>query len=314
MTQKKRGNFADDLIAVLDEGLGGVKALLSSSKSPSPEEKLLMRRDKKRRRLQKHRRAYIFVNLFLILVNVLTWDTQDPIPWVLFVLGGWGIGLGMHWLGFRDWVTENQKALERAETVLRVGVAGPGDTGKSLSVGSADPEDLKWERLLVRATELLAVAEKSLEHLGESGQSARMMLRAGVEDVAKLGDGQRRLRQTLRDMGADDCRTNSEKEINELRTRLQSTSEERLRGLYQSNLALMEARQSKIAALHEDLDRIRASIEGFILAAENIRLDAVRIESGSEAPQAVRRLGEPLERMAREVYILREVEAELERM
>lgn len=282
--------------------------------SPSPEEKLLMRRDKKRRRLQKHRRAYVLVNLFLILVNVLTWNPNEPMPWVLFVLGGWGIGLGMHWLGFRDWMAENKLALDRAEAVLQNRMVEVGGGGSTPALGPADPDDLEWGRLLTRATELLALAEKSLEHLGESGHSARMMLRTGAEDVAKLGEGQRRLRQTLRDMDAHGTQANTDKEINELRSKLQSTTEERLRGLYQSNLALMEARQSKIAALREDLDRIRASVQGFILAAENIRLDAVRIESGSEAPQAVRRLGEPLERMAREVSILREVEAELERM
>jgi hypothetical protein len=48
-----------------------------------------------------HAYVYVVVNLFLALVWALTSDGFTVIPWFLFALGGWGIGLVAHYAAVR---------------------------------------------------------------------------------------------------------------------------------------------------------------------------------------------------------------------
>ncbi|MDP9336475.1 MAG: 2TM domain-containing protein [Actinomycetota bacterium] len=48
-----------------------------------------------------HLGVYIAVNLFLVMVWVLTSDGFKTMPWFLFPLGGWGIGLVAHYIAIR---------------------------------------------------------------------------------------------------------------------------------------------------------------------------------------------------------------------
>jgi hypothetical protein len=51
-----------------------------------------------RQGLRVHTAVFVAVNIFLALVWALTSDGFTVIPWNLFVLGGWGIGLVAHWV------------------------------------------------------------------------------------------------------------------------------------------------------------------------------------------------------------------------
>lgn len=49
-----------------------------------------------------HAFVYVAVNLFLALVWALTSDGFTVMPWFLFPVGGWGIGLAAHYMGIRS--------------------------------------------------------------------------------------------------------------------------------------------------------------------------------------------------------------------
>jgi 2TM domain len=48
-----------------------------------------------------HLGVYVAVNLFLAMVWALTSDGFETMPWFLFPLGGWGIGLVAHYIAIR---------------------------------------------------------------------------------------------------------------------------------------------------------------------------------------------------------------------
>ena len=48
-----------------------------------------------------HAAVFVAVNLFLAVVWALTSDGFETMPWFLFVLGGWGIGLVAHYAAIR---------------------------------------------------------------------------------------------------------------------------------------------------------------------------------------------------------------------
>lgn len=48
-----------------------------------------------------HAYVYVAVNIFLMLVWALTSDGFTVMPWFLFALGGWGIGLAAHYAATR---------------------------------------------------------------------------------------------------------------------------------------------------------------------------------------------------------------------
>ncbi len=48
-----------------------------------------------------HAAVFIAVNIFLAVVWALTSDGFETMPWFLFPLGGWGIGLAAHFAAIR---------------------------------------------------------------------------------------------------------------------------------------------------------------------------------------------------------------------
>ena len=64
-----------------------------------------------------HLAVYIIVNLFLVCI---WWFTGAGFPWFVFPLGGWGIGLIMHFLGvFVFNRLPDQAAIEREAEKIR---------------------------------------------------------------------------------------------------------------------------------------------------------------------------------------------------
>lgn len=49
-----------------------------------------------------HAAVFAAVNIFLAVVWALTSNGFETIPWFLFVLGGWGIGLVAHYAAIRS--------------------------------------------------------------------------------------------------------------------------------------------------------------------------------------------------------------------
>lgn len=53
------------------------------------------------RGLRHHLRVYVFVNVMLVAIWLLT-SGVDSHPWPVWSIGGWGIGLYFHWAHLRE--------------------------------------------------------------------------------------------------------------------------------------------------------------------------------------------------------------------
>jgi hypothetical protein len=57
------------------------------------------KRIKVKRDLYSHLASYVFVNLFLVVISIFDQDfhfKDGNIPWVLWVIAGWGLGVAFH--------------------------------------------------------------------------------------------------------------------------------------------------------------------------------------------------------------------------
>jgi hypothetical protein len=100
---------------------------------------------KARKGFYKHLMSYVFVNLFLIELNLLT----SPYRWFVFPLLGWGLGLAFHYVevfgipGFsilsRDWEEQElDKELRKLSQVPRPHTKGL--AGHPAKPGTEDPD------------------------------------------------------------------------------------------------------------------------------------------------------------------------------
>jgi len=55
-------------------------------------------RVKKKKDFYQHLAIYIIVNILLIIIWATTDGSADPVPWFVYPLGGWGIGILFHFL------------------------------------------------------------------------------------------------------------------------------------------------------------------------------------------------------------------------
>jgi hypothetical protein len=129
-----------------------------------------------------------------------------------------------------------------------------------------------------------------------------------MRNVERLAQGAETIRRALAEIAPQGGLS---AEIDALDARINAASDERLRQVYLANRSLLQARRAKVAALVSERERMFASAEGFLLAAQNVRLDAARIGAG-HVPALSATLTETLDRLSSEVNILRQVEAELE--
>jgi hypothetical protein len=68
----------------------------------------------------------------------------------------------------------------------------------------------------------------------------------------------------------------------------------------------LQARREKIEALMVERDRIAATVESFVIAADNLKLDALRLGAGERTS-----LQEPVQRLQDELEVLERVRREL---
>lgn len=319
----------DDLLDLVREGVDALvdegralrdrisqNAAARARKRPSAAEKLLQRRERKRRGIRNHTHAYISVILGLALINVVTGIAAgEGFPWVLIVAASWGMGYVLHLLGWRSWLADNDRALIAAEAEVAM---LPAPSPDELIEGVAPPRpttpdgDPEWNALLERCRRAVKSADAALADAGAaaSGAETSHRLKAGLADVERLASGAEKVRLALRDIAPSGA-AGLDEEIGRLDGRINAASDERLRGVYLANRTLLQARRAKVEALRAERERMAASAEGFLLAVDNVRLDAARIGAG-HVPALHAALGDTLDRLSAEVGILRQVEEELE--
>lgn len=310
----------DGVEALIDEGKAVQTQLAQNAMTrrgrtrPTPEERLLRRRERKRRAWLGHVRAYVSVIAGLVALNIIIGVAGgDLFPWALVVAASWGMGLAMHTLGHRAWLRDNARALCAAESTL--GLPAPEQAPVPQPRRTTDGTDPMWAALLERCREAVERTERALKDVAEEsrgGDDVRVRLREGLADVEQLSRGAEKVRAALAEIAPDGAGRLGQ-DLQNLDSRINAASDERLRDVYLANRTLLQARQAKVAALAAERERMYASAEGFLLAAENLRLDAARLGAG-HVPAANHALTEPLARLSDEVNILRQVEAELEKV
>lgn len=275
------------------------------------EERLLAERDERQTQWRSHLHTYISVNFGLFAMNMVMMVLFGKfIPWFIFPVLGWGMGLGIHTLNHRAWMADNHGRLRAAEAKL--GIAPPPPVPQ-LTAGNPEPTALPnnnpWPALLADCNAAVERAKTLMAEVHPAATDALVNLDEGLETVATLSEGATRIQEVLDEMamgGARDLR----KQIEDVDRRISGTEDEGLKQAHLANRALLLSRQAKLEALKADQDRMLVKAQGFLLAVENLHLDAARL-SGPEAPDV---LSEPIHRLTEEVQILRKVDVELKQL
>lgn len=134
----------------------------------------------------------------------------------------------------------------------------------------------------------------------------------GIEVVEEIRRGALAVGAALVDV-APDGGAALQKELGLIEEKIAATSDDRLKGVYEANRRLLEARQDKVKTLEAEQERMRATVKGFLIATQNVRLDAARLGTG-QVPELLGSLSDSLERLNDEVEVARQVESELEKL
>jgi hypothetical protein len=271
---------------------------------PSPDELLAEKKDR-RALLMAHARLGGMVSAVLIAFDTIRcWGDDDATMWSLYLVALWAVGLAIHAVRFTGWAEEHRVGIEIESSFRRV---GPG--GRPLGL-LAEPRDAEWKRLWSRLEDVHLAVDRAVDRLGAGGVEARGELQACMDHVQAIFDGASRLQHAMDIPGMKvDANT-----ITEAGWRVERAETDRLRSLYQANLDLLKAQKSKVEALKQDLKRMRVCVEGFLIAAENMHLDASRLQASGELPMGSLMLGDARRDLEDEVLVLRQVEEELERL
>lgn len=271
----------------------------------TPEEKLRRLAIAKRRAWRKHKRAYIAVNGGLFAINVITATLGNEfVPWSFIVMAVWGIFFVLHGFGYRAWREDH------ADELAAVGV-DPDDPVTPRAPALALARTSEWASLVERCRRAVEAAEKQLRGIDTEdggGAGSRLELRRGLADIERLARGAERLEAALAEVSPGVAEIDAE--LARLDATIEATADLKLRAVYQNNRELLAARRQRLAQFDAELMRMRATAEGFLLATENIRLDAARIGAPRLHEYEVN-LREPLRRLDDEVEVLEQVEAEL---
>lgn len=269
------------------------EALFGTPPELSPEEKLLKRRDRRKRKLREHTRSYVIVNTFLAsLWLVLGLTTGAWFPWFLFPLLGWGMGYTFHAVGTASWLAENRRAIAQAES--RLGIAAPAEEGG------------RWKALRARCEAAVRKAHQALAQSVADDDKIHDGLQQGLEQTLALLDGAERLDRTLATLSPNGTQ-GLQAELARVEGAWSEARDEGLKDLHAQNRALLQSRREKIEAMLVERERIVATVEGFIIAADNLQLDALRLGRG----EPLLALQEPVKRLQDELEILEKVRSEL---
>jgi hypothetical protein len=286
----------------------------------SNEAKLVAKRDRKRRNFRRHRRAYSVVMAGLALINLLlVMMAGAGMGWALlwlFPALAWGMGFTIHGLSYRAWLQENERDVAIAERKL--GRLPAGGTQKQLPPPKDVPViegvailDDEWRSILLKAKQAIARAQEALhdsQHQQAGGEELERQLADGMANIERLAAGAERISEALDEIAPDGGHQLAE-EIDALDSKINDANDDQLREVYLANRSLLVARRAKLEALSGERARMKANAQGFLIAAENVRLDIAGMTSGQQP--RTNALVEPVRRLTQEVEILRKVEAEL---
>lgn len=273
-----------------------LETLLAPEDDTSREAKMLRRWERKRRALRGHARSFFVVNGFLFLLWLtLAASVGVWFPWFVFPLLGWGMGMTMHALGYRSWERDHLPELQRARE--RLGLLPP-PAGES-----------SWDRLEARCQAAVAEARAALEATPGTVDAGPLL--------AQLAEGEARLTELLRNARAVDQTLGGvtpggvpsvDRAIATVDAEHARATEPRTRSALEQKRALLISRRAKVEALRAEQTRIEATAEGFLLAAENARLDALRFtRDAAERTE----LDAALSRLHEELDVLEKVHREL---
>ncbi|MGF1510882.1 MAG: 2TM domain-containing protein [Myxococcota bacterium] len=261
----------------------------------TPEERLVLRERRKKRALRGHTRSFALVNGFLFLLWLtLALSTGSWFPWFVFPFLGWGLGYSFHLVETRTWLSDNRAALVEARRQLGL--------PSGATVGTGDLWTILVQRCRASVEETLGALQAK-----DTGSDARERLVESMGQVEALADSARDMEAMLQRIlpsGLQGLRA----QIAEAEMAWSNADDPQLKTAHAQNRALLQTRLKKVEQLVAERDRIAATLEGFILAAENLRLDAVRFVQGDLEPGG---LMAPIQRIQDEVDILDKVRAEL---
>lgn len=296
---------------------------LESSRGPN---RFLEQYQRRRRAWLGHLRSFIGVNTGLAAINILTAiASHNSFPWFLFATAGWGMGLIIHGLGYRGWVKDNADTLRRAQFEARQvgGEADSLESGSSPTLPADDsPKALPsaddgWDRLIEDCRAAASSARAALDE-AELDAADRVVLE--LENTLDRGLGTiETIRQSARAVKAalDEVAPHGiaalDGELVALESKIDATSDERLRRVYEVNRQLLQARRDKVSTLEAEGERMEATVKGFLLTAQNVRLDAAKLGAGG-IPDLLGSLQDSLQRLDDEVEVARQVEDELEKL
>lgn len=285
---------------------------------------LLRRYMNKRRAWLGHLRSFIGVNGGLAAINLITGLTAENLyPWFLYVTASWGIGVVIHGLNYRGWVKDHDAYLRRARVTVEQldddeSAQLPDPSSHGLPKGKKDIPALPsggdgWGELIEECSAAVDVAKEALSAAGMD-EAERVILSdkldRGLLVVDEIRRGALAVGAALVDVAPDGGAALDE-ELGLLEEKITATNDDRLKGVYEANRRLLEARQDKVTTLEAEQERMRATVKGFLIATQNVRLDAARLGTG-QVPELLGSLSDSLERLNDEVEISRQVESELE--
>lgn len=294
---KEQDDWATKVMREVDAVIEKVEPHIARRKKfvpPTPEERLLRKRERKRRSFRGHTQSFVVVNAFLIALWAIGFVTGGGgYPWFVFPLLGWGMGYTFHALGYRSWLSDNRAALQAAERQL-------------LPEGRREAELERWDQLAERCRSTVEETKKALEAHPELA-AAKEEVTESLQQVTRLAEGGRDIEKAIAAIVPDGV-DGLDQRLTAAEAAWAGTEDESLKSAHEQNWTLLRNRREKIAALQSERDRIVATLEGFILAAENLRLDALRQAKGDLDPAA---LQAPVRRLQQEVEVLEKVRAEL---
>lgn len=329
----------NERIVPIEEGETTLAEVGTGSIEPVEDERakqastLLCRFRRRRAAWLGHFRSFLGVNAGLAAINILSsMGTGGIYPWFLFVTASWGIGLTIHGLNYHGWLKDNSPSIEHSEHVLDTSRFGapllesPGHRGQlpSLPAGGATPPSLPewaelddggWPALVSSCRDAVDAAQRALEEAEASPDAvgqARGQLAGVVSIVEVVQRGALAIRRAINEVAPEGVDT-LERELSAMAAKITDTSDERLSSVHRANLKLLEARRERIEALESEEERMRATIHGFLIAVQNIRLDATRL-GASASPGLVASLTDSLDLLNAEVDVARQVEQELEQL
>ena len=285
-----------------------------SRRRRSAEERLVEKASTKRRRWLRHVRSFIAVNAGLLLLNVVTslGDASFE-PWFAYVAASWGIPFALHGLGYKAWREDNAAALTAARQTL--GLPAPAVAEVAATSAPGEPAgDPAWIALIERCRAAASLAERDLANVPPDPYATvdpSTALRDGLAGIERLAAGAQRLQRTLGEVTPGRAEIRARIEAAELEA--SRATEPRLRKMIGGNLELLRAREHRLDQLETELMRMRVTVEGFALAAEDLDLDAARL-GAPRLSELANDLAGPLRRLDQEVDVLNEVEALMEEL